>query len=302
MFCGKYPDRQGAFMKETYGIYKAYQEKDALRASFNRLAGDVFGLDFEDWYRGGYWKDNYIPYSILDGNTVAANVSVSPMRFLHDVKILSLIQLGTVMVSKEYRNQGLIRILMDEIEADWGKKTDGAFLFANNHVLTMYPKFGFQPACEYEYYKDFCCESDASAEQIPTDTAENQRLLVDAIRSSSVRHDLWLLDSECIVMFYASSIMSRNVYRIGSAFVIAEVNGEELYISEIFSKDPADPDEMAAAFGKGIKRVILGFTPFSKSGWEVRPSTHEDTVLFVKGSVAALFETEKMQFPVLSHA
>jgi GNAT superfamily N-acetyltransferase len=289
-------------MKETYCIRKAYQDEAPLRASYNRLAGSVFGLGFEDWYQGGYWKENYIPYSILDGEEVVANVSVSPMRFLHDGKFLNLIQLGTVMAADDYRNQGLIRILMDEVEADYAGRTDGTFLFANNSVLTMYPKFGFRPANEYEYYKEVCNDSSVTAEQILMDTAENQRLLVDAIRDSSASHDLWLLDSERIVMFYVMSFMSRNVYRIGGAYAIAETNGEELYISEVFSKDPVDPDEITAAFGKEIKRVVLGFTPLSKTGWTVRPGTHEDTTLFVKGPVSACFDSEEIQFPVLSHA
>lgn len=289
-------------MKETYSIQKAYQGEDALRESYNRLAGKVFGLDFEDWYRGGYWKENYIPYSILDGDTVVANISVSPMRFLHNGKVLNLIQLGTVMVSDDYRNQGLIRILMDEIESDYDGKTDGAFLFANDRVLTMYPKFGFRPANEYEYYKEVCNDSSVTAEQIIMDTPENQKLLVDAIRNSSAGHDLWLLDPERIVMFYVMSFMSRNVYRIKSAYVVAETKGEDLYVSAVFSKDPVDLDGIIAAFGKEIKRVVLGFTPFPKTGWTARPGTHEDTTLFVKGPVSVCFESRKIQFPVLSHA
>ena len=289
-------------MKETYSIQKAYQGEDALRESYNRLAGKVFGLDFEDWYRGGYWKENYIPYSILDGDTVVANISVSPMRFLHDGKVLNLIQLGTVMVSDDYRNQGLIRILMDEIESDYDGKTDGAFLFANDRVLTMYPKFGFRPANEYEYYKEVCNDSSVTAEQIIMDTPENQKLLVDAIRNSSASHDLWLLDPERIVMFYVMSFMSRNVYRIKSAYVVAETKGEDLYVSAVFSKDPVDLDGIIAAFGKEIKRVVLGFTPFLKTGWTARPGTHEDTTLFVKGPVSVCFESGMIQFPVLSHA
>ena len=289
-------------MKETYRFQKAFQDTAPLRESYNRLAGKVFGLDFEDWYQRGYWKENYIPYSILDGEKVIANVSVSPMRFLHGDKTLNLIQLGTVMADDDYRNQGLIRILMEEVEADWGQTTDGAFLFANDRVLTMYPKFGFESATEYEYYKEVCGDSKCSAEQILMDTAENQKLLVDVIRNCSPSHDLWLLDSERIIMFYASSFMSRNVYRIGDTYAVAERNGEDLYISEVFSKDPVDLDEVTAAFGREIKSVVLGFTPFSKTGWTARPCTHEDTTLFVKGAVSAFFESEKIQFPVLSHA
>ena len=37
-----------------------YRDNEALRNSFNELAGKIFGgLNFENWYRNGFWKDNY---------------------------------------------------------------------------------------------------------------------------------------------------------------------------------------------------------------------------------------------------
>lgn len=39
-------------MDQEYCIVKAYREDTDLRRSFNRLAGEIFGLDFEDWYQG----------------------------------------------------------------------------------------------------------------------------------------------------------------------------------------------------------------------------------------------------------
>lgn len=47
-------------------MVKNYKENEALRLSFNGLAGKTFGLDFEDWYQNGFWKENYIPYSIVE--------------------------------------------------------------------------------------------------------------------------------------------------------------------------------------------------------------------------------------------
>ena len=48
---------------KDHEVIKNYRNNDALRRSFNRLAGDTFGLDFEDWYQNGYWGENYNPYS-----------------------------------------------------------------------------------------------------------------------------------------------------------------------------------------------------------------------------------------------
>lgn len=125
-------------MNDNYKLIKAYQNNDVIRGSFNDLAQSVYGLDFEDWYQNGYWSDNYIPYSILDDDRVVANVSVNPMKFLNNGKVMNFIQLGTVMSCKSNRNQGLIRQLINEVERDYENKVDGYFLFANESVLEFF--------------------------------------------------------------------------------------------------------------------------------------------------------------------
>ena len=49
---------------ENYKIIKGYQEKEEHRNSFNQLAGQTFGLDFEPWYQRGFWKKKL--YSLFD--------------------------------------------------------------------------------------------------------------------------------------------------------------------------------------------------------------------------------------------
>lgn len=34
---------------------------EAYRESFNTLTEKTFGFNFEQWYEGGYWKDQYLP-------------------------------------------------------------------------------------------------------------------------------------------------------------------------------------------------------------------------------------------------
>ena len=64
-------------------LYKSkYRDDDSLRKSFNRLANNIFDIDFERWYQEGYWGDGYIPYSLIDDNEVVANVSASIMGLI----------------------------------------------------------------------------------------------------------------------------------------------------------------------------------------------------------------------------
>ena len=122
-----------------FALKKDYKENEPLRASFNALAKRTFGLDFEDWYQNGYWRENYIPYSMVCDENVAANVSVNLTDMLMNGEVKRLIQLGTVMTDEAFRGQGLIRGLMEEIEKDYA---------ACLHSEIRLPESGGIPVCE----------------------------------------------------------------------------------------------------------------------------------------------------------
>lgn len=86
-----------------------------LRRTFNNLTRETFGFDFEQWYIDGYWQKRYIPYSLLDGDRVVANISVNDLNFLVMGEKKRYIQLGTVMTDKAYRGLGLSRALMERV-------------------------------------------------------------------------------------------------------------------------------------------------------------------------------------------
>jgi len=66
-------------MEKTYEIRKNYRDNEGLRKSFNELANQTFGINFENWYQNGFWKDNYNPYSVVVDGEVVANVSVNKL-------------------------------------------------------------------------------------------------------------------------------------------------------------------------------------------------------------------------------
>ena len=111
----------------SYKFIKLDRTNEEMRRSFCELSIKTFGLDFEDWYQNGYWKENYLPYVCVKDDKVVANVSVNPMEFNMAGRHVKLIQLGTVMTEESERNQGLIRKIMEKIEQDFQDKTDGFF-------------------------------------------------------------------------------------------------------------------------------------------------------------------------------
>lgn len=288
----------------NYRIIKAYKDDSTLRFCFNELARKTFGLNFEDWYQNGYWGENYVPYSIFDRQKIAANVSVNITDFLWNGETKHFIQLGTVMTEEKYRNKGLIRRLMQEIEMDYGKKADGFYLFANDSVLDFYPKFGFQKAAEYQYSKQVSIHEEKKVKQVPMKEKKDWKQFEHIIEKSVNNSKFGMIKNVNLIMFYITKFMWENVFYIEeqNTYVIAETEGENLLIHNVFSETPADLDRVIRAFGEDIKHVTLGFVPQDTEHYIISKIQEEDTTLFVKGKGFNGFEQDKIMFPTLSHA
>lgn len=298
-------------MIEQFEIRKSYQQDEILRKSFNELGKETFGLNFEDWYKNGYWTDKYNPYSIVIENKVVANVSVNKMEFVANGKNKKYLQLGTVMTDKKYRNMGFIKTIMQEIEKDYYEGVEGSYLFANDSVLEFYPKFGYRKSREYQYSKEIsnkskgtCMVREKQIRSIQMNNKEDWALLEKAIENAADNGAFEMKHNTELIMFYVTQFMQNNVYYLESesAYIIAEINGNELFLHNIFSEKVVDVDAIAEAFGESINKVILGFTPLSNQGYQVEKLCKENTTLFVKGKGFDLFEQTKCIFPTLSHA
>lgn len=63
-----------------YKLEKNVRDTAPVRNAFNALAMQTFQLSFEGWYENGCWSQRYQPYTLMDGGTAAANVSVNLMK------------------------------------------------------------------------------------------------------------------------------------------------------------------------------------------------------------------------------
>lgn len=285
-------------------IVKNVRNHEMLRKSFNELAIETFDLDFEDWYQNGFWRDKYIPYSMVIDGKVVANVSVNQTDMLWNGRRKHLIQLGTVMTKESYRNRGLIRRLMEEIEKDFETEADGIYLFANDSVLDFYPKFGFRKAVEWQYSKKVFGRGEELVQRVPMESSKDWKALIKAIGESVPQGKFELTDNSDLIMFYVSKFMQDNVYYLPErqAYVIAEPQGDELILYNIFAPERVDPEEAAKAFGNKIQKLSLCFAPWENSGYEKELLCKEDNTFFVKGELFAEFEREQLRFPDLAHA
>lgn len=287
-----------------YRVIKDYRDNDALRHSFNELAGKTFGLDFEDWYQNGFWGENYNPHSIVIDGKIVANVSVNKTELLFDGVPKRFLQLGTVMTDEKYRNRGLCRKIMEQIEAEYQGKTDGVYLFANDSAAGFYPKFGFRKAVEYQYSKPVVNTGKCRLEQIRMDSPAAWKALTEATHRNRFRGRLDMVNNPELILFYVTKYMQENVFyhKATDTYVIAELEDGGLFLHNVFSGRLTKLDAVITLFGKDIKEVTLGFAPREAGGYAAAELLEEDSTFFVKGLAWDAFEKEKLRIPSLSHA
>lgn len=291
---------------KIYGYTVDFKDNKKIRNAFNTLTRKTYGFDFEEWYQNGYWKDRYIPYALLDGEKVISNVSVNIIDFLIMGEKKRYIQIGTVMTDKEYRNQGLNRFIIEKVLEEWRDRCDLIYLFANDSVLNLYPKFGFVSVDEYQHSKEISVENTTSnVKKLNMSDKKDRNFLFNTISKSLPVSKLHMCNNESLIMFYCTSFMKENVYYIETldTIVISEFNGDTLYLNDVFSIRGILLDDIIEAMGKKeLKKIVFGFTPIDTTLYDVGLLREEDTTLFVMGDKVELFRDKQLMFPLLSRA
>ena len=74
-------------MELIYG----YMRNNDLRHKLNDLTKKTFVFDFENWFKEGYFEDEYIPYSFMKSGKIISNVSANQMYFMQKVLTVLLL-------------------------------------------------------------------------------------------------------------------------------------------------------------------------------------------------------------------
>ena len=286
-----------------YRLSKDVMSNNAERLAFDELAGKIFDLSFDKWYKNGFWSDSNIPYTLFDGGRAAANVSVNKMEVLFDGEKRNHIQLGTVMTDEKYRNQGLAKCLINEVKKDWENKCDSMFLFANESVLEFYPKFGFEKAVYYKRWFEIE-EVFGTSRKLDMDLEGDREMLKRYYEKTNPFSRIQVINNYGLLMFYCMGFMKECVLYSEKydAVVIAEQEGECMHCYDIFcDEDKRMTDILRDAAGRGTKRVQLQFTPRNDEGFIVEEVQDDDNTLFVLNGKENIYKTEKLCFPDISH-
>ena len=251
---------------------------------------------------------------MLDGEKVVSNVSVNIMRFDAQGVEKNYIQIGTVMTDNAYRGQGLNREIMEYIIAEYKDKVDGIYLFGNDDVVNYYPKFGFKPAKEYEYYLP--CEKVVDVEPYVLEKVNMQDKMQAEkfydymsayqldISQLNQNDAMYMSENVNLFQFWLGAGYGDSVYYLPemNAYAILEVDGTRVLVCQIFGKEEVDMPRLAKGLCTGMTEVVLGYTPVHKEKYLVREHKEEDCTLFIIGEDLNCVEAGKMMFPILSHA
>ena len=143
-----------------------------------------------------------------------------------------------------------------------------------------------------------------TARLVPMNEKSQWDKLEQIIQTGYKQSAFEMADNSQLNMFYVSKYMRENVYYCEDcdAYVVAEIENDELVINMVISKQEQDLNHIAECFGKDIHSVVLGFTPKDTTVFTVREMDQDDRTLHIKGNGWSSFEEEKVMFPLLAHA
>ncbi|MBW7475560.1 GNAT family N-acetyltransferase [Paenibacillus oenotherae] len=286
-----------------------FKNRDEYRASFNRLAALVFGIEFEEWYQKGAWDDRYICHSIISDGRIIANASVSKLDLLINGERKRAIQIGTVMTHPEHRGKGLSKQLMEYILDNYEDACDLFFLFANSTALDFYPKFGFVSLPEHQFHLEVSIQHKDevfSLDKLDVSSEEHWNFMKQMLRvRRPISQQFGITNNEGLFQFYALHVFPECLYysRADDAIIVFEHDGELMHLYDIVSDKPVDMEALILrAARQQTRKIRFHFTPDQLIGQvAVEPFGKDEDVLFVK-SLCKLGELPTFCVPKLAHA
>ncbi len=305
-------------MRDEYRLLTGYRENDRLRGAFNALAGNVFGLDFEPWYRRGLWTDQYVPFTLFDGDKAVSNVSANRFDLLLDGVPKKAIQFGTVMTDPAYRNKGLARRLLQHAMDTLRAECELFYLMGDKDAAGFYRKFGFAGIQESTFTLQLNPASDlgpanpGTGRFLDPGTEEDMRILLEAAAMRlPVSRQVGVYDAGYLLAFYAMNGFASRFYwhqgevgkllsgsdirplsfMKGDFLVVFHEEAGILHLHDVIRNCDLSMREVLSVLPHGpVNEVSFGFTPdcldmdFGIGTLAVAPLENEDTFFVLSDS------------------
>lgn len=133
----------------------------------------------------------------------------------------------------------------------------------------------------------------------------NIHLILEKYKQGNPFSGFYMAENQGLLLFYCSGIMKENFY-YSSKFdmvIIAENKDQEVKCYGILGQTDAELSDILGEVSLSAKQeILLGFTPLKTDGLICQRRREKNTTLFVHGDSHLLFETDKLMFPIISHA
>ncbi|MDY0884587.1 GNAT family N-acetyltransferase [Dongia soli] len=121
----------------------------AKRVAWVELLQEIFGIDLGPFSALNIWPPDYRAFSYLDGEAMAANVSLRPMPMMIGGRRVEVGQIQSVATRPAYRRRGLFGDLMRRMLAEADRHYECQMLYTVSPDLYM--PFGFRPLTEHYF-------------------------------------------------------------------------------------------------------------------------------------------------------
>ena len=290
----------------TLKLISDYKHNEQHRLSFNQLAQEVFGINFEPWYKQGGWNDRYICYSYIDADKVVANVSINKMDLVWEGQAMRALQIGTVMTHPDYRGKGLAASLMNTVLAEHESHYDFGYLFGDASAVGFYRKLGFSEIQESQFSLKVKPSTSVSGplRRLDLDTSTDRSLFEHLTGTRvPISQTLGAVNDQHLLLFYCLLAFPNNLYYLEDtdALVIYRVKESTLHLYDIIAAHAVSLElVLERILTPEVTLVRFHFTPELENGEILCEPMRTEDALFVKPAIALV--TKPFTFPYTSHA
>lgn len=283
---------------------KGYMDNMQYRHALNDLTQEIFGFTFEDWYTAGYFEGEYIPYSYIENGQIISNASANIMKMMQNGKKKLYIQIGTVATRPEFRHSGLASELIRKIISEYEPHVDGFYLFANVSALDFYEKLGFNRLDQWRY----CSNIKPTYKVIDPFQKAGEELLGryrHMLQNGVIMTRFDQQNRVSLQLFYTGNMEDVYYHSKLDCFAVMHMEDRVLHLDSIISSKKISMSDILQHISQQYDTLVLGFTPDKEDAdcCIVQPYDGEDDYrLFYMGSSLEEISTEKLYFPVMSHA
>ena len=248
-----------------YDFVFNFKNNNLLRLSFNKLAQEIFSIDFEKWYSLNAWNDSYIPFSYVLKGKIIANVSANIQKMTVNSLTCNAIQIGTVMTHPDYRNQGLASSLLKTCLNYFKASTDIFFLFPDENAVSLYEKNGFSLYNDYLYSaKLYNQAQENNLKKLDPDNHSDLNLIKQTITENFCLSSLFSMSDDISIKLWHYIYHLKNYIWYSEklhSIIVCRIDNNSLKIYDFLSPENNQNAFLEMIYNFSFDSVLLFFTP-----------------------------------------